>query len=173
MRTLAVEKKVIVDGDSGNLTEISDSGLPGVTPEEVRPEPASAMNWRERARRLQKEAHVFYFVFKDARTPWYAKLVALCTALYLFSPIQLIPNYIPVIGVLDDLLVVFLGAKLVEWISPPNVLAECRGLADAAEARRKEQIRSRASVFASVAVTAVWVLAAIVASVLMAAYFRH
>jgi len=131
------------------------------------------MSWREQAQRLHKEAHVFYFVFKHPGTRWYARLVAVCATGYLLSPIQLIPNYIPVIGVLDDVLVVFLGAKLLQRITPADVLAECRGLADAAEARRKEEIRSAAAVVASLVIATVWILAAIIASALMAAYFRH
>jgi uncharacterized membrane protein YkvA (DUF1232 family) len=160
-----------MDANSGNL--VPDISLPATNPAAVRPKPAFAKNWKEQAQRLQKEAHVFYFVFKHRGTNWYARMVALCAAGYLFSPIQLVPNYIPVIGVLDDVLVVFLGAKLIQRITPPHVLAECRGLADAAEVRRKEKIKSRAAVVASIAIATVWVLAAVVASALMAAYFRH
>jgi uncharacterized membrane protein YkvA (DUF1232 family) len=163
---------VIVDGDSQNLTELPGPFLPSA-PVDSRSQPTFAMGWTEQAQRLQKEAHVFYFVFKHPRTRWYARLVASCTAGYLLSPVQLIPNYVPVIGVLDDVVVVFLGAKLVRKITPAHVLAECRGLADAAEVRRKDKIRSRAAVVASVAIATVWVLAGGVASALMAAYFRH
>jgi uncharacterized membrane protein YkvA (DUF1232 family) len=170
METSRKHKKVIVNGDSQNLTELPGPFLP---PLEARPRPALAMRWTEQAQRLQKEAHVFYLVFKHPDTRWYARLVALCTAGYLFSPIQLIPNYLPVIGVLDDFLVVFLGAKLVRKITPAHVLAECRGFADTAEVRRKEKIRSRAAAVASVAIATVWVLAAVIASALMAAYLRH
>jgi uncharacterized membrane protein YkvA (DUF1232 family) len=168
-----VDKKVIVDGDSENLTELSSQFLPGSTSVEVRSEPAFAANWREQAQRLQKQAHVFYFVYKHPRTRWYARLVAACTAAYLFSPIQIIPNYIPVIGMLDDVVVVFLGVKLLQRITPADVLTECRGLADAAEVRRKESIRSTAALVASIAIAAVWLLGAFIASALMAAYIRH
>jgi uncharacterized membrane protein YkvA (DUF1232 family) len=133
-------------------------------------EALSAMSWRQQARRVQKEAHVCYFVFKDPRTRWYAKLVAACTAGYLFSPIQLIPSGIPVIGFLDDLLVLYLGVKLLYRITPPDVLDECRRLADAAEVRRREEVRSLPTVLASIAIGAVWLLAAITASGLLAAY---
>ena len=94
---------------------------------------------------------------------------ASCTAAYLFSPIQLIPSFIPVIGILDDLVVVFLGLKLLQRITPADVLTECRGLADAGEVRRKEKIGS----VASVAIVTVWLLAAYIASALMAAYIRR
>lgn len=104
---------------------------------------------------------------------WSAKLVAICTAGYLFSPIQLIPNYIPVIGCLDDLLVMFLGVKLLHKITPPGVLSECRELAIAAEMHRKREIRSKAAVAASIVIVAVWLLGAVAASLLIAAYIHR
>ena len=136
----------------------------------IRRERAAEMNWRNQARRIQRDAHVYYFAFKHPRVHWYAKLIAACTAGYLFSPIQLIPSYIPVIGFLDDLLVLFVGAKLLQRIVPPEVLTECRQLADAAEIRRKEGTRSTAAVVAFVVILAVWLLAAVGASILMARY---
>lgn len=135
--------------------------------------PAFAVNWKRQAQRLQKDAHVFYFVFKHPRTRWYARLVAACPAGYLLSPIQLIPNFIPVIGCLDDLLILFVGAKLLQRITPADVLTECRELADAAEARRNEEIGSTATVVASVVIVIVWLLAAGAGSALVAAYFLH
>jgi len=172
-KDLTGKKKAIVKADAEGLTELPGRFPAASTKAEPRPTPVSAMNLRAQAQRLHKEAHVFYFVFKHRGTRWYARLVAICTAGYLLSPIQLIPNYIPVIGVLDDVLVVFLGAKLVQKITPAHVLAECRGLADAAEVRRKEEIRSTAAVAASVVIATLWIAAAIIASVLMAGYLRH
>jgi uncharacterized membrane protein YkvA (DUF1232 family) len=112
------------------------------------------MNWSQHARKMHKEAYVFYFAFKHPRTHWYAKLVAACTAGYLLSPIQFIPSFIPVIGLLDDVLVLFLGIKVLQRITPRDVLAECRALADADEMRRKEEIRS------STPVVVAWVIMA-------------
>jgi uncharacterized membrane protein YkvA (DUF1232 family) len=131
------------------------------------------MNWRQQAKRLQKEAHVFYFVFKHPRTRWYTRCLAACTAGYLLSPIQLIPSFIPLIGFLDDFLVLFLGAKLVKRLTPPDVLQECRELADAAETRRKEEVRSGFARFAFVAIAALWLAAVVTASALVAVYFYH
>jgi uncharacterized membrane protein YkvA (DUF1232 family) len=130
-------------------------------------------NWKQPAQRVQKEAHVFYFVFKHPRTRWYTKCVAACSAGYLFSPIQLIPSFIPVIGFLDDFLVLFLGAKLVKKLSPPEVLSECRALADAAEARRREDVSSGFTRFAFVFAAALWLLAVVTTSALVAAYIYH
>src|SRR5438270_13704777 len=98
------------------------------------------MGWNEHIRQIHKEANVFYLVFKHSKTRWYAKLVAACSAGYLFSPIQLIPSFIPVVGLMDDVLILYLGAKLLYRITPPDVLKECRELADTAAIRRKEEI---------------------------------
>lgn len=133
-------------------------------------ESASEMNWKVKAQRVQREAHVYYFAFKHPRVPWYAKVVAACSACYLFSPVQLIPSYIPVIGFLDDFLVLFVAAKLLQRIIPPDVLAECRVLADAAEMRRKEEIRSTGATIGFVAIAAVWLLVAVGVSIVMARY---
>lgn len=133
----------------------------------------SLRHWRQQARRLHKEAHVFYFVFKHPRTRWYTKCVAACTAGYLLSPIQLIPSFIPVIGFLDDILVLFLGAKVVRKLTPPNVLSECRELADVAETRRKEEIPSTFARLSFAVVVALWLLAVVTTSALVARYIYH
>ena len=99
--------------------------------------PPAPISWKQRARRIQMEAQVLYFVFKNPRTRWYARLVAACSVGYFFSPIQLIPNFIPVIGFADDLLVLLLGARLLRKITPPDLLAECRELARLSEMRRR------------------------------------
>jgi len=168
-----VDKKLIVDGDSENLTGFGDRFLPGSASAELQPKPALAMNWTRRAQQLQKEAHVFYFVLKHPRTRWHSRLVAACTTAYLFSPIQLIPSFIPVIGFLDDFLVLFLGVKLLLRITPADVFIECRELAEAAEISRKEQIRSAAAIVGSVVIATVWLLAAVASSALLAAYIRR
>ncbi len=112
-----------------------------------------------------------YFAFKHPRVPWYAKLVAACSAGYIFSPIQLIPSYIPVIGFLDDFFVLFVGAKLLRRFIPPDVLTECRQLADAAVMRRQEETKSTPAVVALVLIIAVWLLATVAVSLLVAKYF--
>lgn len=156
----------------GDAVRTRKSGL-YLAPKMVRSEPVFAVNCRRRAQQLQKEAHVFYFVFKHPRTRWYARLVAACTAGYLLSPIQLIPSFIPVIGVLDDLIVLILGVKVLQRITPSDVLIECRELAEAAETRRKEEIRSTAAIVVPVAIAALWLIAAVTAGAMMAAYIYH
>ena len=105
--------------------------------------------------------------------PWYAKLVVACTAAYLLSPIQLIPSFIPVIGFLDDLLVVVVGVKLLRRIIPPDVLAECRQLAAAAELRRNLETRSSLAVIGMVAIASLWLLTAVTATALIAQYIHR
>jgi len=128
----------------------------------------SPSKWTRRTQRLREDALVFYFAFKNPRMPWYARLVAVCTAGYLLSPVQLIPSYIPVIGFLDDFLVLFLGLKLLRKIIPHDVLADCRQRAAAVEARRKEKIKSAAARASAAVIVSLWLLTTVVASVLIA-----
>jgi uncharacterized membrane protein YkvA (DUF1232 family) len=167
-------EEAIVADEIGNPAEIlggrpADADSDGV----LRHEPALAMNWRQQAEQVQTQAHVFYLAFKHPRMPWYARLVAACTAGYLLSPIQLIPSFIPVIGFLDDLLVLFLGAKLLQRITPPDVLLECRKHAEDAKERRRDEKRSAAAIVAAIVVTIVWLLLAVAANGLIAAYIGH
>jgi len=128
------------------------------------------MNWKQQAKRLHQDARVSYFACKHPRVPWYAKLVAGSTAVYVFSPVQLIPSFIPVIGFLDDLLVLFLGVKLLLRIVPPDVLTECREQAESAESRRKEEITSVAAIAGFAVIATLWLLAGVGASALIATY---
>ena len=136
----------------------------------IRCQPMLMTDWRQQAQRLHREAQTFYLAFKHPRVPWSARLVAACTAGYLFSPIQLIPNFIPVIGLLDDLLVFFLGAKLIQRLIPPEVLSECRDRAKAAEMRRKEEVRSAPAIIAFVVIATLWLLVAVAAGAVMVNY---
>ena len=128
------------------------------------------MSWREHSQRIQREAQTFYFAFKHPRVHWYAKLVAACTTGYLFSPVQLIPNFIPVFGLLDDFLIFVLGVKLLQRIIPPDVLLECREQAKAAEMQRKDAGTSMAAIIAFLAVAMVGLFAAITVNRLIAVY---
>jgi uncharacterized membrane protein YkvA (DUF1232 family) len=82
--------------------------------------------WRAYARDLKSEVYAISLACRDPRTPWPAKILAACVAGYAFSPIDLIPDFIPIIGYLDDLVLVPLGIALVIRMIPPPVLAECR-----------------------------------------------
>lgn len=85
---------------------------------------------RSRARALKRETLTIYLAAKDLRTPWYAKAIALVTVAYAVSPVDLIPDFIPILGYLDDILIVPAGIMLaLHWI-PAEVLAEAREQAD-------------------------------------------
>ena len=82
--------------------------------------------WRQRARLLKLETYAITLAYRDPRTPWYARAFAACVVAYAFSPIDLIPDFIPVLGYLDDLVLVPLGIALAVRMIPPHVLADCR-----------------------------------------------
>lgn len=81
---------------------------------------------RQKAEDLKKETCALYLACRDPRVPWYAKALAAATVAYAVSPIDLIPDFIPVLGLLDDLLIVPLGIALSIRLVPGGILAECR-----------------------------------------------
>ena len=92
---------------------------------------------RARARALKSELVALYLATRDPRTPRAAKLVVLAVICYAVSPIDLIPDFIPVIGLLDDLVLVPMGIALALKMIPPEVIAEARARAPQAEASLK------------------------------------
>lgn len=82
--------------------------------------------WKQKARILHQEVYALYIAYKDPRVPWYARLLAALIVGYGFSPIDLIPDVIPAIGYLDDLILIPLGIRLVVKMIPSEVLQECR-----------------------------------------------
>lgn len=78
------------------------------------------------ARGLKRDVVAVWLAARDPRTPWYARAAALCVAAYALSPIDLIPDFIPVLGYLDDIILVPLGLLLVIRLIPPEVMAEHR-----------------------------------------------
>jgi len=87
------------------------------------------------ARVVRRDVHALYLAGRDPRVPWYAKALALCVAGYALSPIDLIPDFVPVLGYLDDVILVPLGILLVVRLIPPEIMAEHRALAVAARDR--------------------------------------
>jgi uncharacterized membrane protein YkvA (DUF1232 family) len=111
----------------------------------------------EWARSLKSEVHAVYLAARDPRTPWYAKALAVCIAGYALSPIDLIPDFVPVLGYLDDVVILPLGILAVIQMIPSEVMAESR--ATAALAADKPVSRTGAAVIvliwaASIALTA-------------------
>lgn len=87
------------------------------------------------ARAVRRDTHALYLAARDPRVPWYAKALALAIAAYALSPIDLIPDFIPVIGYLDDLILIPLGLLLVVKMIPPELMEELRARAEAAQDR--------------------------------------
>lgn len=82
------------------------------------------------AKSIKKDILVVWLIAKDKRTPNSVKFLALIIAAYAFSPIDLIPDFIPVLGYLDDIIVVPLGILLVIKLTPQNIIDDCRILAE-------------------------------------------
>lgn len=110
------------------------------------------------ARQLKAEAYALYLAYRDPRVPMYARIFTAIVVGYAFSPIDLIPDFIPVIGYLDDLVLVPLGVALAIRMIPAPVLAECRERAREVIARGKPVNRVAAAV-----VVVVWVALAVLA----------
>ncbi len=83
-------------------------------------------NLRQKLKLLKQELHAVALACKDPRTPWYAKILAGCVIAYALSPIDLIPDPIPILGYLDDLLLIPLGIVALRKMIPEEVLRECR-----------------------------------------------
>jgi uncharacterized membrane protein YkvA (DUF1232 family) len=111
------------------------------------------------AGRLKTELRALYLAYRDPRVPTHARVLAIVVVAYAFSPIDLIPDPIPVLGYLDDLILIPLGIALTIRMIPPDVLAECR-----AKARNAEEIKAGPKgTAAAVAVVAAWLLLAALA----------
>jgi len=86
--------------------------------------------WKKRVHTLKRGAYALYFATRDPRVPWYAKLLIGLVVAYIFSPIDLIPDFIPILGYLDDLIVVPLGIALALKMTPPEVMIDARRQAE-------------------------------------------
>jgi uncharacterized membrane protein YkvA (DUF1232 family) len=105
------------------------------------------------AQGVKRDVHAVFLAARHPATPLPVKLLALAVAAYALSPIDLIPDFVPVLGYLDDLLIVPLGLLLVRRLLPPAVLAECRAEAEAAARRPR-------SMAGAVVIVALWLVAA-------------
>ncbi len=124
--------------------------------------------WKQRARQLKVETYAIYLAYRDPRVPWYARLFAAGVVAYAFSPIDLIPDFIPVLGYLDDLVLVPVGVALALRMIPENVMQECRERAEEAVAEGKPTNWKAAA-----AIVGMWVLLAVVAIALVLRVIGH
>jgi uncharacterized membrane protein YkvA (DUF1232 family) len=110
--------------------------------------------------------HAIYRAARDPRVPWYAKALAICVAGYALSPIDLIPDFVPILGYMDDVIIVPLGILIVVKLIPPEIMAEHRALAAAAQDRP-------ASHTAAIVVAIVWAACLLLAGWLCYRSFRE
>jgi len=108
---------------------------------------------KERVKSLKTEVHAVYLASKDARTPWYAKLLMVLVIGYAISPLDLIPDFIPVLGLLDDLVIVPAGIALVVRMIPKDLMEECRRKA------KDEPINTRTKWLAVLIIVSIWAIA--------------
>jgi uncharacterized membrane protein YkvA (DUF1232 family) len=123
--------------------------------------------WRKRAKDLTTETHAIYLVSRHPGVPWYAKVFAICVVAYALSPIDLIPDFIPVLGYLDDLILVPLGISVAIKMIPPDILFECRE-----KARLEMSIGEPTNWIAAIIIVAIWLLVAAGAVILLLRIFR-
>ena len=123
------------------------------------------LRWLESwARKLKVEVYALYLAYKDPRVSWYARIFAAFVVGYAFSPIDLIPDVIPVLGYLDDLILIPLGVALAIKMIPRHVLAECREKARDAKDRPVNKV-------AAVVIAIVWIALAMLAVRIVARAF--
>lgn len=111
--------------------------------------------WKERVKALKKETFTLYLACRHPGVSWYAKALALLVVGYALSPIDLIPDFIPVLGYLDDAILIPLGIMLVIRLIPAEVLAECRQKSETIVGRA-----TRAGKIAAAVIVLIWILAA-------------
>ncbi|MBM3346666.1 MAG: DUF1232 domain-containing protein [Betaproteobacteria bacterium] len=112
--------------------------------------------WKKRAGELKREVYALYFACRDPRVPWYVKALAIAVVAYAFSPIDVILDFIPILGYLDELLLLPLGIITVRAMVPLHVMADCRERARQMEGRPRNWI-------AAGFIVAIWLAIAIAA----------
>ena len=107
---------------------------------------------KQKARSLKNEIYILYLAYQDPRVPWYAKALMLVIVAYFLSPIDLIPDFIPVLGYFDDLIIVPAGIFLALKMIPKDVMEDCRRKA------KSEPIAGKAKWIATLVIILVWLL---------------
>jgi uncharacterized membrane protein YkvA (DUF1232 family) len=113
----------------------------------------SRETWKRRARQLSAQTYALYLAYRHPKTPWYAKVFAALIVGYVFSPIDPIPDFIPGVGLVDEMVVVPIGILIAAKMIPPEVLEECRE-----KAREVAEGEKPVSWGAAVVVVAVWLV---------------
>jgi uncharacterized membrane protein YkvA (DUF1232 family) len=109
---------------------------------------------RDWARAIKRDVHALFLASRDPRVPWHAKATAVCVAAYALSPVDLIPDFVPVLGYLDDVIIVPLGILLAVRLIPGQLMSEHRAAAALAESRP-------ATSAGAIVIVLVWIAAAL------------
>jgi len=124
--------------------------------------PSFIGSWKSRAQELKTEVYALFLAYKDPRTPWFARIFAALVVGYAFSPIDLIPDPTPLLGYLDDLVLIPLGVFLALKMIPADVIAECR-----LKAREVMAVGKPVNMVAAAVIVVVWVALAALAVVFL------
>lgn len=122
---------------------------------------------KQRARALKNEALSVYIAAKDPRTPWYAKALIFFVVAHTFSPIDLIPDFIPILGYLDDLIITPGGLWLAVRMIPPEVLAEARVTA------ATRGVDGSVGTIGAVIIVLLWIVGVVIAVYLILRYTKR
>lgn len=112
-------------------------------------------NWKDTAKQLEVETYTLYLAYKDPEVPLYLKILIFLVIAYLLSPIDLIPDFIPVLGYLDDFLLITIGLPILLKIIPKEILDEHR---KSAELKLNKMQKNK---YAAAIIILIWILAAI------------
>lgn len=123
-------------------------------------------DFKNKARGLKRETHALYLACRDSRTPWYAKILAACIVGYAFSPIDLIPDFIPILGLLDDLILIPIGIALIIKIIPAEVMNDCRQKAS-------ETTDKPTNWYAASFIILIWILLIVFVSWFISGFFKN
>jgi uncharacterized membrane protein YkvA (DUF1232 family) len=129
----------------------SEPDCSALSPLEIR-----CRSWKQQAEQLRDEVQVLWFILRDPRTPWYARVTVACAVGYLFSPIQLIPSFIPVIGFLDDFVVLSVGFRLAHWLAPESVIYDARRRARTYAIQRSQEAPTLAGRAGVAVIATIW-----------------
>jgi uncharacterized membrane protein YkvA (DUF1232 family) len=122
--------------------------------------------WKESARTIKREIYTLYLAYRDPRTPWYGKAFAALVVAYAFSPIDLIPDFIPVLGYLDDLVLLPIGVLIAVRMIPAEVMIDAR-----AKAEEVQRAGKPINWVGAVIIGAIWIALAVLGIGLMSRLF--
>ena len=113
--------------------------------------------WKQKSRQIKIEIYALYIAYRDPRVPWYAKAFVALVVGYAFSPIDLIPDFIPVLGYLDDLVLIPLGVFIALKMVPEKVMEDCRTRSKEVMSEKKPINRA-----AAIVIILIWLMLSVI-----------